>query len=159
MDSGQFSDPGAHYMHQRSHLYPGMELKLGVFWFFLVIKITVVRLVRMSLHPLQSECEDKSRTKCCMVHEDHGRIGFVFVFACVVGRNAKTPKLSCMANDAITQGCMGSLGSLVYVTLIITSFKKLVCATLHKYYHHEESTIVVNPEGLNLWRNSVYTKN
>ena len=37
------------------------------------------------------------------------------VFACVVGKNQKTPKLSPMADDAITRGGIGGLGSLVYI--------------------------------------------
>ena len=75
-------------MHQRSqvlcHLYPGIGLKLGVFWFFLVMK---------------------------MAREDRGRIGF----ACMVGENPKTSKLSSMADDAIHGDGMGGLGSLVYI--------------------------------------------
>ena len=46
-------------LHQRSqnlrHLYPGMGLKLEIFGFFFLIKITMVRKVHMSLHLLQSE--------------------------------------------------------------------------------------------------------
>ena len=54
----------------------------------------------MSLHLLQSEYEDKTHIKHCMAHEDHGHSGF----ACVVGKNQTTSKLSPMADDAITEG-------------------------------------------------------
>ena len=37
------------------------------------------------------------------------------VFACVVGKNPQTPKLSPMADDTITWGSIGGLGSLVYI--------------------------------------------
>ena len=46
------------------------------------------------LHVAQSECEDKQAQKCCTVREDCDRICFVFIFACVVYKNPKTPKLS-----------------------------------------------------------------
>ena len=36
-------------------------------------------------------------------------------FACMVGKNPKTLKLSPMANDAITRGGIGNLVSLVYL--------------------------------------------
>ena len=49
------------------------------------------------------------------VHEDHERICFAFVFACVVGKNLKTPNLSPMADDAATWGGIGGLGSPVYI--------------------------------------------
>ena len=50
-----------------------------------------------------------------MEHEDCGRIGSVSVF-CVLGQqNLKNPKLSPMAADAIKQGGIGGLGSLVYI--------------------------------------------
>ena len=38
-----------------------------------------------------------------------------FALACVVSKNPKTPKLSPMADDAITQGGIEGLGSLVYI--------------------------------------------
>ena len=38
-----------------------------------------------------------------MVEEDPGCIGFGLVFACVVGKNPKTPKLSPMADDSTGQ--------------------------------------------------------
>ena len=50
-----------------------------------------------------------------MASEDCERICFLFVFACVVNKNPKTPKLSPMAGDAITRGGIGGLGSLVYI--------------------------------------------
>ena len=45
-------------------------------------------------------------------HENH-----LFCFAGVVGKNPKIPNLSPMADDAITQGGIGSLGSPVYIYL------------------------------------------
>ena len=50
-----------------------------------------------------------------MTREDCERICFAFSVVCVGGKNLKTPKLSPMADDAITQGCIGGLGSLVYI--------------------------------------------
>ena len=38
-----------------------------------------------------------------------------FVFACVVGKNLKTPNFETMADDAITWGGTGGLGSPVYI--------------------------------------------
>ena len=106
-------------IHERSqnlrHLEPGMGLKMGVLGFFLEIKVTVVRQVRMSPHPLRSEPEDKTHLKCHMTRKDRGRIGCAFGFACVVDKNPKTPKLSSMADDAFTWGGIGGLGSLVYI--------------------------------------------
>ena len=68
---------------------------------------TKVCQVHMSLHLLRTEHEDKTCVKCLMVHKDGGSIGFVFVFACMVGKKLKTPKLSPMADNAITQSYMG----------------------------------------------------
>ena len=50
-----------------------------------------------------------------MVCKDHGCIGFAFAFECVIAKNLKTPKLSPMADSAITRGGIGGLGSLVYI--------------------------------------------
>ena len=85
------------------------------FRFFLVIKITAVRQVRMSLHLPRSKHEDKTCVKRYMADEDREHIGFAFVFACAVGKTPKTPKLNLMADEAITQGGIGGLGSLVYI--------------------------------------------
>ena len=46
-----------------------------------------------------------------MACEDLGRI----CFACVVGKNPQTPNLTPMADDAITRGSIGGLGSPVYI--------------------------------------------
>ena len=64
----------------------------------------MVRQVHMSLHLLQPEREDKTLTKRCIALEDCGRIDFASAFGCMVGKNPKTPKLSSMADNAITQG-------------------------------------------------------
>ena len=55
------------------------------------------------------------------ISEDCKRICFAFAFACVVGKNPKTPKLSPMADYAITRGGIGSLVSLVYICDVCTS--------------------------------------
>ena len=49
------------------------------------------------------------------MHKDCGRICFSCVFACVLGKNLKTPNLSPMAVDAITRGGMGGLGSPLFI--------------------------------------------
>ena len=59
--------------------------------------------MRVSLHLLRSEREDKICVKHCMARKDRRRIDFMFVFAYVVGKNPKTPKLSPMAKEAITR--------------------------------------------------------
>ena len=55
-----------------------------------------------------------------MVCEDRERICFAFISACVVGKNPKTPKLSPMADDTMTRGGIGGLGSLVYICVLIS---------------------------------------
>ena len=47
--------------------------------------------------------------------EDHERICFALAFVYVVGKKSKAPKLSPMADDAITQGGIESLVSLVSI--------------------------------------------
>ena len=100
--------------HQRSqnlhHLYLGMRLKWVVFMFFLLIKIIAIRKVLMSLHLLQCEREAYAAW--------HAKIldTLVLHLYCVRGRqNPKTPKLSFMADAAITRGGIGGVGSLVYI--------------------------------------------
>ena len=63
------------------------------------------------MHLLRSEHVDKTRLKPHMAQENRARIGFAYV----VSKNPKTPKLSSMADDAITWGGIGGLGSLVYI--------------------------------------------
>ena len=46
--------------------------------------------------------------------EDHGRISFAFVSACVVSTKPEYPNWSSMAGDGITLGGIGVLGSLFY---------------------------------------------
>ena len=53
-----------------------------------------------------------------MALEDHGCIAFEFVLVCVVGKKPVDPKVSPMADTAITQGGIGGLGSLVYLVYI-----------------------------------------
>ena len=61
----------------------------------------------------------QSHTKSRVVCEDRERICFAFVFACVVGKNLKTPKLSPLADDAITRGSIGISVSTVEVSMSI----------------------------------------
>ena len=65
----------------------------------------------MSLHLLRSEHKNKTCVKRCMMRKDRGRIGF----ACVVGRNPKTPNLGPVADDAITRGRIRGQGSPLYI--------------------------------------------
>ena len=58
---------------------------------------------------------DKTRVQLRTARKDRGRIGFAFVFACVVGKNPKTPDLKPMADDAITLGGIRGLGSPLYI--------------------------------------------
>ena len=78
-----------------------MALNLGVFGFS-CNQNNRSSLVRMSLHLLQPEHEDKTHIKYRMAGKDRGRFGFASIFACVVSKNQKTPKLNPMADDAIT---------------------------------------------------------
>ena len=50
-----------------------------------------------------------------MVCKDCGRNDCAFEFVCVVSKKPKDPKLSSMADDAITLGGIRGLGSLVYI--------------------------------------------
>ena len=61
------------------------------------------------------EHEDIKNVKCRMAREDREHICLAFIFGCVVGKSPKTPKLSPTADDAITRGGIGGLGSPVYV--------------------------------------------
>ena len=56
-----------------------------------------------------------NKCKYRKAHKDCERISFAFIFARVVSKNLKTPKLSPMADDAITWGGIGGLGSPVYI--------------------------------------------
>ena len=60
----------------------------------------------------------QSRVKSRAALEDRECIYFAFAFACVVGKTRRPPKLSTMADDAITRGGIGSLLSLVYICVI-----------------------------------------
>ena len=76
-----------------------MGLNLGAFRFFSRHK---------NNHGSSSVCVT------CM-YCDCERICFTFTFVHVVHKNLKTPKLSPIADDAITCGDIGSLVSLVYI--------------------------------------------
>ena len=93
------------------HLDSSMELKLGSSHF----------------SRTQNNCCSSSACATCIycglsvkinmrktLREDCGRICFAFIFAC--GRQKpEDPNLSPMADDAITQGGIGGLGSPVYI--------------------------------------------
>ena len=74
-----------------------------------------------------------------MAREDRERICFVFAFACVVGKNPKTAKLSPMADDAITRGGVGSLVSPLYICgsnanlLLRTRFAMMPASDINLY--------------------------
>ena len=92
-------------IHQRSkhlrHLYPDMGLKLQVLKFFLEIKITAVRQVRISLHPLRSEPEDI----VCENATWHAKMAVALVlhlFLCAWSAKTKDPKLIPMDDNTNT---------------------------------------------------------
>ena len=92
--------------------------KIGGLQVFPVIKKKTKRwFVRCicHLHLLRSEREDKHALKVRMACENCGGFCFVFVFACVVVKNPRTPNLSPMADNAITRGSIRGLGSPLYV--------------------------------------------
>ena len=53
-----------------------MQLKLGVIRFFLIIKTTAIGQVRISLHLLLPEYEDKTYISCYTASEDCEGIGW-----------------------------------------------------------------------------------
>ena len=61
---------------------------------------------------MRSEHKDKQAQKPSTACEDCERTCFAFIFTCVVVKNPKTPKLSPMADDAITRSGIGGLVSL-----------------------------------------------
>ena len=71
--------------------------------------------------------------KRCTAHEDCECVCLAFIFACMVSNNQKTPKFSPVADEAITQGGIGGLGSLVYSCGILTIFWAIL-AFLHFIY-------------------------
>ena len=98
------------------HLDPGMGLNLGGLRFFPVIKIIVDRQVRKIIACTEGLAWKQSHAKSRTAREDRKRIFcFAFSFTCVVRKNPKTPKMSPMADDAITRGGKGSLVSPLYI--------------------------------------------
>ena len=80
---------------------------------FPVIKITVVHQVCMLPACTAIRVWRQTRAICFTVHEDRECIFLVFVFLHVwLAKIQKTPKLSPMAEDTITRGDIGGLGSL-----------------------------------------------
>ena len=65
----------------------------------------------MSVHLLQSECEDKTHVKPHMACKDCGRIGF----ACFCMHSRQRPQFEPMTDDTITQGGIGGLKSCIYI--------------------------------------------
>ena len=99
-------------IHQRSQNLRHLGSQIGRFLGF-----------SSSLYLLRSEYEDKIGVKHRMTCKDRDRIGFAFVFACMVGKILNTPKLSLMADKAIIRNNIGGLGSLVYIWgKVIASF-------------------------------------
>ena len=91
------------------HLDPCMGLNLGVV--FLVIKIIVVCQVRV-LPACTAGIIVKTNTRKTLrgVQRSWTHLFCIHAFAYVVGKNPKTPKLSPMADIAITQGGSGKRG-------------------------------------------------
>ena len=82
---------------------------------FATIKIT---LDLSGVYILRFEHEDKrgwNAARCAKIVGALVLRVFFFVCVCVVGKNLKTPNLSSMADDAITWGDIGGLGSPVYI--------------------------------------------
>ena len=65
-----------------------------------------------------------------MTHKDYESTGF----ACLVGKIPKTPKLSPMADNAITQGDIEGLGSLVYICGMMAKVKLVVRGEKSTYF-------------------------
>ena len=88
-----------------------MGLKLGVFGFFPTMKISVICQVRMYSNLSVKINPVKRRTG----RKDCGRVLFAFVSGCVVGKTPNTPNWGSMADNAITWGGIGVLGSSFYI--------------------------------------------
>ena len=84
-------------------------LQLRVIGFFLMINISMIYQVCYHLYLLQFEHEDKHEWK-----KSHC-ISFAIVFMCLVGKDPNTPNWLSMADNAITWGSMGGLGSPFYI--------------------------------------------
>ena len=95
--------------------------QFGGLWVFSVIKIIMVHQVHVLPACTAIWTWIQTCVKRCAVREYHERICFAFALVCEVG---KTPKLSPMAEDAITQGGIGSLVSLVYICGLILHSKR-----------------------------------
>ena len=85
------------------HFYSGMSIKFKSSGFSpnqnsCGLSGAYVTCIYCGLNVKVNICENRRR-----VHDDDGRICFVFVVVCVVGKNPKTPNLSPMADGAITQ--------------------------------------------------------
>ena len=76
----------------------------------------------MSLHLLQSEHEDKTRIRQHMATKIVDTSVSCLFLRVWSAKNLKTPKLSPVAEDTITRGSIGGLGSLVYICGSIICF-------------------------------------
>ena len=82
---------------------------------------------------LRPEREDKHVWICRTARKDCGRILFVFVSMCLVGKNLNIPSWSSMAVDAITWGGIEVLGSLFYFCWVHTVIAQMVCSNICFY--------------------------
>ena len=104
-----------HHRYQNlRHLDPCMGLNMGVFGFS----------HNQNNRGSSSACVtcmycgmnmETNAYKTCAAREDREHICFAFACACVVSKNLKTLELSSIADNAITVGGIGCLGSLVYI--------------------------------------------
>ena len=81
----------------------------------------------------------QSHAKSRTAHEDRERIYFVFAFACVVGKNPNTPKLSPIADDAITRGSIRSLVSPLYICDTLIEWSCLYLLNIVFYIYSKAS--------------------
>ena len=99
----------------------GYEAPVGGIQVFPAIKIHMICQVHMncSLSVKIKRCETPHSTQRSRTH-------FVyFVSTCVVSKNRNTPSWSSMADDAITRGGIGVLGSPFYTTSVFLYYMKV----------------------------------
>ena len=83
------------------------------------------------MHVLRAERENNRTLKAAWRAKIVSAFVFAFAFACVVCKNLKTPKLSTMAEDAITWGGIGILVSTLYICGFVSLFATFFfCPTL-----------------------------
>ena len=89
--------------------------QIGSLWVFSLIKITVVLWVCMPPGSTVVWGWRLTYLKRRTAREDHGRICFSFVSACMVGKYPKTSNLSLRPDDTITRGGIHNLGFPLYI--------------------------------------------